>query len=66
MRYIKDSLAHLFGYRVPRPPKEQQSAAVQAVYARKKTSFPKRMLKRFVENTRAPFSASGKNAVGRP
>ena len=32
MRYIKDSLVQVFGYKLPRPTKDQQSPEVKAIY----------------------------------
>jgi ferredoxin-type protein NapH len=41
MRYIRESLAQIFGAKPTRPSKEQQSAAVQAVYAEKRGKLSK-------------------------
>lgn len=39
--YIKDSLKQLFGFKVARPTKEQQSLALKAIYAKKKGHLSK-------------------------
>ncbi|MEW8324452.1 MAG: NapH/MauN family ferredoxin-type protein [Candidatus Thiodiazotropha taylori] len=41
MSYIKDSIAHLIGNKIPRPSKQQQSAEVQAIYGGKKGKLSK-------------------------
>lgn len=41
MRYIKESLFHVFGFKVPRPSKEEQSPEVQAIYEKKKGQLSK-------------------------
>ena len=44
MRYITQSLKHVFGYKVARPSKEEMSPEVQAVYERKKGELTKEKL----------------------
>jgi len=41
MTYLRNSLKHVFGFKVPRPSSDEQTAEVKAVYERKKGEFTK-------------------------
>lgn len=55
MSYIKRSLIHIFGSRIPRPTKDQQSEEVKAIYASKKNQFTKEMLEQAHIEHKKPY-----------
>jgi ferredoxin-type protein NapH len=55
MNYIKKSLLQLFGVKIPRPTKEQQSPAVRAIYASKKDALSKKDLEDIHLEHKSPY-----------
>ena len=55
MNYIRNSLAQVFGYKVPRPTQEQQSPEVLAIYERKKGELSKAEVEKIRRDHKGTF-----------
>ncbi|MES9860641.1 MAG: NapH/MauN family ferredoxin-type protein [Candidatus Thiodiazotropha sp. LLP2] len=60
MKYIKDSLIQLFGSKLVRPNKDQQSSEVQAIYQSKRGKLSKAELQRLHDTHKVPFFSKWK------
>ncbi|WP_316364203.1 NapH/MauN family ferredoxin-type protein [Candidatus Thiodiazotropha sp. CDECU1] len=60
MDYIKDSLLQVFGYKRPRPGKDQQSPEVRAIYESKRGALSKADLEALRDEHKGPFFSKWK------
>ncbi|MES9987290.1 MAG: NapH/MauN family ferredoxin-type protein, partial [Candidatus Thiodiazotropha endolucinida] len=60
MDYIKDSLLQVFGYKRPRPSKDQQSPEVREIYEGKRGALSKADLEALRDEHKGPFFSKWK------